>query len=252
MPNVASPHLLCGRVAAGCPQALPWEPAHCLWDGPWAADGSRVVAWGGEELACVPAAQNPPVLWGTPHRTLYPQFFRLCVHPTLLPPRPSVMGDAGGPPPTTNGARGCPHWDRPGSFVGFSVEPARGGCFGLISKRNVYVGGEREGGEEKRHSSAFGKREIVLEAVAAIADKSRSRQIAPTLIRSREALSSQRLAPHCAVKPPSIPGEPETSLSGAPASTDGQGCTPQRGRNICGVSQRPKPSFPAPSPTHLS
>lgn len=72
----------------------------------------------------------------------------------------------------------------------------RGLCFGVISKRNIYVRGGQEGGEEKHHSSALGKREIVLEAAVVIADKSRSHQITPTLIQHRKALDNQRLTPH--------------------------------------------------------
>lgn len=41
----------------------------------------------------------------------------------------------------------------------------------------------------------LGKREIALEVAAVIADKSRSRQIIPTLIQKRKALNNQRLAP---------------------------------------------------------
>lgn len=135
-----------------------------------------------------PRSMEPPKLTG-----LCPRSTTHCRCPHL---RAGMQGD---PPPhhvwVSSGlpTLGCP---RTHQFCGILAEPVTGGCFGLISKRNVYVSGRQEGGEEKHHSSALGKRKIVLEAAAVIADKSRSHQITQTLIQNRRALNNQRLAPH--------------------------------------------------------
>lgn len=256
MPNVASPHLLSSRVSGGCPQAVGWGPARCLWDGvcvcqPWTAQlvmGPK--QWDGEVRS-----------WGVSLSTEPPnsQNFVPPIFPPVCPSHAAATmsrcdGGHRGTPTHHQLSSGLPTLGRPQTrqFCGIFSGASEGGMFRAHLQEKRLCWGRAGGGEEKRHSSAFGKREIVLEAVAAIADKSRSRQITPTLIQSRKALSSQRLAPCCAMKPSSISGEPKTSLSGGPATTDGHGCAPQRGRNICGVSHCPRPSFPAPSLTHLS
>lgn len=159
---MASPHLLSVRVAAGCPQAAGQGPACHRWDGicvyqPWT--GQLVVRPKQQDREarswCVSLQHRAPQ---TP-KALPPQFSCQGSSQTATT-NPSVRRDTGVPPPlhiwVSSGllTLGYP---RTHQFCRSSSGTSGGGCFRLISKRNVYVTGGWKGGEEKHHSSVLGK-----------------------------------------------------------------------------------------------